>query len=201
MKTLVTINVGLTTKEATRLDIHRALDAVAACGVSVTVSAVVNGEWEGKPEPCLFIQGFVSDPHAPLFRARLALASQVLSQHCLALYCDGKGELIGCDPSWQFDESLFHFHPEGNTREIAAPPQSECQRIQAETAERLLSKTRETEGDKDGTPVCSDASPVDGWTRESFSTYLSGTLIPDLERDGFTATAEDFETALAFIRR
>lgn len=182
MKTLVTINIGLETTRNTRVDIHHALSAVTACGVSITASAVVNGEWDGKPEPCLFVQGFVADPFAVGFRAQLYLASRLLSQHVIALYHDGHGELIGDNPEgWTFDAGLFHFHPEP----IRAPL-SECQAIQKETAER----------------IAAHKAQIDGWeSPEQFCAYLEGVLIPDLETSGFTATAEDFETAVAFIRR
>lgn len=41
---------------------------------------------------------------------------------------------------------------------------------------------------------------VGDWTLDNFKTYLESTLIPDLKETGMEATAEDFETALAFIR-
>lgn len=112
MKSLIILNIGLETTRNTRVDIHHALSAVTACGVSITASAVVNGEWEGKHEPCLFVQGFVADTLAVGFRAQLYLASRLLSQHVIALYSDGRGELIGDNPEgWTFDAELFHFHP------------------------------------------------------------------------------------------
>ena len=143
MKALIILNIGLTTKENNRLDIHRALGAVAACGVSITSSAVVSGEWEGKPEPCLFVQGFVADPFAVGFRAQLYLASRILSQHVIAVYHNGRGELVGENPEgWTFDPALFHFHPEGKRPELQL---SECQRVQRETAERLAKRTSESD--------------------------------------------------------
>jgi hypothetical protein len=42
--------------------------------------------------------------------------------------------------------------------------------------------------------------PHDGWTKEKFINYLSGQLIPDLQDAGMEATAEDFETAVKFLR-
>lgn len=201
MKTLIILNIGLETTRNTRVDVHHALSAVAACGVSITTSAVVNGEWDGKPEPCLFVQGFVADPFAVGFRAQLYLASRLLSQHVIALYHDGRGELIGENPEgWEFNAALFHFHPEPVRK--PEEPLSECQAIQAEHAERIAAKRVELEGEKDGTPVCHDASPVDGWEApEQFCAYLEGVLIPDLKDSGYECTAEDFETAVAFIRR
>lgn len=122
MKTLITLNIGLTTTTQTRVDIHHALCAIAACGVSITASAVVNGEWNGKPEPCLFVQGFVADPHGVTFRAQLFLASRLLSQHCIAIYFDGRGELVGDNPEkWEFNPALFHFHPEGRAASQGIP--------------------------------------------------------------------------------
>lgn len=184
MKTLVILNIGLETTRNTRVDVHHAISAVIACGVSITSSAVVNGEWNGKPEPCLFVQGFVADPFAVGFRAQLYLASRLLSQHVIALYHDGHGELIGDNPEgWTFDAGLFHFHPEGKRPELQL---SECQAIQSETAER----------------IAAHKAQIDGWeSQEQFTAYLEGVLVPDLKESGYEATAEDFETALQFIRR
>ena len=216
MKTLIILNIGLTTKENNRLDVHRALGAVAACGVSITTSAVVNGEWEGKPESCLFVQGFVADPLAVGFRAQLYLAARLLSQHVIALYHDGKGELIGENPErWTFDESLFHFHPDcgAKQRESArraaiaethrdaveyfsrpeTPQLSECQSIQAETASRIVELDHL--GHDKSIPL-----NVNGYTAAQFIEYLEETLIPDLKASGLECTAEDFETAVEFIR-
>ena len=139
MKTLITLNIGLNTIANTRVDLHHAIGAIQACGVSLTASAVVNGEWEGKPEQTLFLQVFVVDPYAVGFRAQLYLASRLLSQHCFALYCDGKGDLIGDNPErWEFDAALFHFHAEGNPR----PQLSECQAIQAEHARKIAERSK-----------------------------------------------------------
>lgn len=191
MKTLITLNIGLTTTKKTRVDIHHAISAIVACGVSVTSSAVVNGEWEGKPEQTLFIQGFVQDPHGIGFRAQLYLASRLLSQHCLALWFDGKGELIGDNPDkWEFDASLFHFHPEGKRPEL---PLSECQAIQAEHAAKIAAM--DIHGEDRSLPLI-----VNDWTAEKFCSYLEETLIPDLKESGLDATAQDFETAVEFIR-
>lgn len=41
---------------------------------------------------------------------------------------------------------------------------------------------------------------IDGYSRAGFENYLETTLIPDLERDGFDATAQDFKTALKFMK-
>lgn len=190
MKSLIIINIGLETTRNTRVDIHHALSAVIACGVSITSSAVVNGQWEGKPEPCLFVQGFVADPLSVSFRAQLYLASRLLSQHVIALYSDGRGELIGENPEgWEFNAELFHFHPEKRVRlDVGALPcqYSECQAIQAETAER----------------IAAHKAQIDGWeSPEAFCAWLEETLIPDLKESGHDATAQDFETAVAFIRR
>lgn len=183
MKTLVIINIGLETTAQTRVDIHHALSAITACGVSITTSAVVNGQWEGKPEPCLFVQGFVADPFAVGFRAQIYLASRLLSQHVIALYHDGKGELIGDNPEgWEFNPELFHFHPSP----VREAPLSECQAIQKETAER----------------IAAHKTQIDGWeSPEAFCAWLEETLIPDLKEWGSDCTAQDFETAVAFIRR
>lgn len=43
---------------------------------------------------------------------------------------------------------------------------------------------------------------VNGWARaEDFCDYLETTLIPDLKASGHAATADDFETAVAFMRK
>jgi len=41
---------------------------------------------------------------------------------------------------------------------------------------------------------------VNGFTKDKFVGYLENTLIPDLKESGMDATAEDFETAVKFIR-
>lgn len=43
--------------------------------------------------------------------------------------------------------------------------------------------------------------PVSGFTLEGFTAYLERTLIPDLKESGSTATAEDFETAVNFLKQ
>ena len=169
MKTLVTINIGLKTTSNTRVDVHHALGAVAACGVSITTSAVVTGEWDGKPEPCLFVQGFVADPLGMAFRAQLYLASRLLSQHVIAVYFDGRGDLIGDNPEgWEFDAELFHFHPSPRIPLNADKvPLSECQAIQKETAERLalreiVSLVESDVENVDGQEILRIANPVFG---------------------------------------
>lgn len=39
-----------------------------------------------------------------------------------------------------------------------------------------------------------------GWTKDEFIEYLLNTLIPDLKESGREATAEDFETTVAFLQ-
>lgn len=41
---------------------------------------------------------------------------------------------------------------------------------------------------------------IKGWNRQDFINYLEKTLIPDLHESGSTFTAEDFETAVFFIK-
>ena len=41
---------------------------------------------------------------------------------------------------------------------------------------------------------------INGFTKERFEAYLAETLIPDLKEAGMEATAEDFETALGFLK-
>lgn len=43
-------------------------------------------------------------------------------------------------------------------------------------------------------------SEVYTWHREDFIEFLEETLIPDLKESGRYATAEDFETAVFFMR-
>jgi hypothetical protein len=43
-------------------------------------------------------------------------------------------------------------------------------------------------------------SEVYTWHREDFIEFLEETLIPDLKESGRHATAEDFETAVFFMR-
>lgn len=194
MKSLIIINIGLETTKQTRVDIHHALSAITACGVSITSSAVVDGQWEGEPEPCLFVQGFVADPLSVSFRAQLYLASRLLSQHVIAIYFDGRGELIGDNlKGWTFEENKFHFHPSP----VREAPLSECQAIQKETAERLARVFPDGEGDE----ILSASPIVNGWTLDQFTSYLEWVLIPDLKIAGLEATAQDFETAVEFIRR
>jgi hypothetical protein len=42
---------------------------------------------------------------------------------------------------------------------------------------------------------------VNGWDKADFIYYLENRLIPDLKESGRDATAEDFETAVAFMRQ
>lgn len=203
MKSLIILNIGLETTKQTRVDVHHALGAVIACGVSITTSAVVNGEWDGKPEPCLFIQGFVADPLSVSFRAQLYLASRLLSQHVIALYSDGRGELIGDNPEgWKFDSELFHFHPEKRVRlDVGALPcqYSECQAIQAETAERIAARVAEyTAEDAKRHEILAGHLRKD--EKHRFCEYIESTLIPDLKESGLEATASDFGTAVVMIR-
>ena len=49
--------------------------------------------------------------------------------------------------------------------------------------------------------VLHTTDPVTGWdSKEEFIEYLTYTLIPDLKDSGLDATAEDFETAVHFIK-
>lgn len=45
------------------------------------------------------------------------------------------------------------------------------------------------------------APKINGFTKDSFISYLTKTLIPDLKDSGRDATAEDFETAIAFMEQ
>jgi hypothetical protein len=110
MKTLITLNVGLETNIGTRLDVHIVIYTLAACGLSITTSGIVAGEWEGKEEQTLVVQGLVSDPAA--FETSLGFASILLGQDCIAFFCNGLGVLVGKNPQgYAFDTDLFHFHP------------------------------------------------------------------------------------------
>jgi len=39
------------------------------------------------------------------------------------------------------------------------------------------------------------------WTRKDFISFLQSTLIPDLRDSGLDATADDFDTAIFFMKR
>jgi hypothetical protein len=107
MKKHITINIGLETIQGDRLDIHHAIREIERAGVSITVSGVVAGEWEGKPEQTLVIGGWVAS--SPELWERLCAASRALNQAAIAVWRDGLGELIG-DTAAPFNSELFHFH-------------------------------------------------------------------------------------------
>jgi hypothetical protein len=109
MKTTIILNIGLTDKNNSPVELHNATHAVENAGVSILSSSVVAGEWKGKPEQTLVIGGLAlaSDE----LTRRIYAASVQLSQHCIAVWHNGLGELIGDNPEgWSFDAELFHFH-------------------------------------------------------------------------------------------
>lgn len=195
MKANITLNIGLETCTGNPVEIHHAIHEIERAGVTLLASGVVLGEWEGKQEQTLVLQGLAFD--SPELLPRLYLASRALSQHCIAIWHNGKGELIGDNPAkWDFDADLFHFHAREPRAEILAAiadcDLSECERIQAKH------KAKADKLDKLG---YSKEIPleVNGYTKESFLAFLRDTLIPDLKESGHECTAEDFETAIEFI--
>lgn len=195
MKTNIVINIGLIDTSGNPVELHRAIHEIERAGITLLASGVVTGEWEGKPEQTLVLCGLAFP--SPELKPRLYSATRALSQHCIAVWQDGKGELIGEDTSWKFDPELFHFHPresqdadfrlgesgrfydEKNGSVVS--PLSECEAVQAKHRAK--------------------AEEIDGWECSAqFTAYLEGTLIPDLKESGLEATAQDFETAVKFIR-
>jgi hypothetical protein len=122
MKTNIILNIGLETSAGNPVEIHNAIHEVERAGITILASGVVTGQWEGKEEQTLIICGLAYDSYE--LKPRLYSATRALSQHCIAIWKDGKGELIG-DTDWSFDASLFHFHP----REEKAP-ESDCEHVQ-----------------------------------------------------------------------
>ena len=185
MKTLLVLNIGLENTKGNRVQLHHAINEIQRAGLQVMTSCVVHGEWEGKAEETLVVSGLAYD--SPELRPRLYSASRALSQHAIACYANGKGELIGDNPNnYEFDLALFHFHPEGK------PVLSECERMQAK--HRAKCEELDKFGDSKSIPL-----QVNGYTKESFLAFLNDTLIPDLIESGMESTAEDFQTAVLFI--
>ena len=146
MKTNITINIGLSLPP---IQVHHAIAEIQRAGVTILASGIVSGEWEGKPEQTLVIQGLALE--SPELRPRLYCASRALNQDCIAIYSNGLGELIG-DTAQVFNPDFFHFHAR-------------------------------------------EEKEVNGFTLESFKSYLRDTIIPDSE-GGYK---EDLETALEFL--
>ena len=131
MKTNIVLNIGLESIQGNPVEIHQAIHEIERAGVTCLASGVVRGQWEGKEEQTLVISGLAYD--SPELKPRLYLASRALSQHCVAVWKDGKGELIGDNPNgWSFDPELFHFHP----REVK-PQESDCQAMQTKHLAKL----------------------------------------------------------------
>jgi hypothetical protein len=109
MKKHIVINIGLETIQGTPVEIHHAIDEIARAGIAILASGVVAGEWEGKTEQTLVVCGQVFD--SPLLHGRLFAVASALSQHCIAVWSNGWGELIGPETNFKFDSELFHFQP------------------------------------------------------------------------------------------
>jgi hypothetical protein len=121
MRTNITINIGLETKDGNPVELHRAIHEIERAGIAILASGVVAGEWEGKQEQTLVVSGLAYDSYE--LKPRLYVASRLLSQHCIAVWFNGKGELIGDNPQgFAFDPELFHFHP----RETKTPLDVAC---------------------------------------------------------------------------
>jgi hypothetical protein len=214
MKTLLVLNIGLENIKGNRVQIHRIIHEIERAGLLLLTSCVVRGQWEGKAEETLVVSGLAYD--SPELRPRLYCASRALSQHAIACYANGKGELIGDNPQgYEFDLEKFHFHPERKpvipfgepevpTAEqittlhaeilAAAYPAklSECQAMQAKHAAKCAEVDKF--GESKSIPL-----QINGYTKESFLAFLHGTLIPDLIASGRGATAVDFQIAALFI--
>ena len=109
--------------------------------------------------------------HAPAYWEReLTALAKRHGQDCIAYRVEA---FSGPSPYDEFDASLWK-------SPVTEAGPSDCQAMQA----RHAAKAGET---------------VNGWTRESFRRFLTETLIPDLLESGSEATAQDFETALAFM--
>jgi hypothetical protein len=109
MKTNVTLNIGLETAQGNPVELHQAIREIERAGVTILASGIVTGQWEGKAEQTLVIQGLAFD--SPELSPRLYVVSRALSQHCIAVHWNGKGELIGDNPEgYTFNNDLFHFH-------------------------------------------------------------------------------------------
>ena len=104
MKTNITLNIGLTYPP---IQIHSAIAEIQRAGITILASGIVAGEWEGKPEQTLVIQGLALE--SPELRPRLYCASRALNQECIAIWSNGLGELIG-NTNQKFDADYFHFH-------------------------------------------------------------------------------------------
>ena len=132
MKTNITINIGLESSTGKAVEIHHAIHEIERAGITCLASGIVTGEWEGKEEQTLVICGLAMESLE--LRPRLYSASRALSQHCIALWMNGAGELIGEETNFKFDPTLFHFHP----RESKAP-ESDCECIQRIHREKAAS--------------------------------------------------------------
>jgi hypothetical protein len=137
MKTNIVLNIGLESVQGNPVELHHAIHEIERAGITCLASGVVRGQWEGREEQTLVISGLAYD--SPELIPRLYCASRALSQHCIALWKDGKGELIGEETNFKFDPELFHFHPrEPKPVEYTAEDakrhtkleESECERIQ-----------------------------------------------------------------------
>lgn len=116
MKTNIVINIGLNTINGSPVELHHALNEIARAGVTILASGIVTGEWEGKPEQTLVVEGIAFE--SPELRPRLYAAATALSQHCIAVWKDGAGDLVGDNPNlWTFNPELFHFHCRENRGE------------------------------------------------------------------------------------
>ena len=104
MKTNITINIGLSLPP---IQVHSAIHEVERAGITILASGIVSGQWDGKEEQTLVIQGLALE--SPELRPRLYCAARALNQECIAIWSNGRGELIG-DTTQEFNPDYFHFH-------------------------------------------------------------------------------------------
>ena len=192
MKTNIILNIGLESSNGTPVELHHAIHEIERAGITCLASGVVRGQWEGREENTLVISGLAME--SPELRPRLYSASRALSQHCIALWMNGAGGLIGDNPAgYAFNADLFHFHP----RE-SAPELSPCQSIQA--AAQAMGDTLASGDAERLAMIAKHDSKARSIEAEGFIGWLESTLIPDLKESGSEATAEDFETLIAHYR-
>lgn len=214
MRTSITLNIGLSLPP---VEIHSAIAEIQRAGITILASGIVSGEWNGKPEQTLVVQGLALE--SPELRPRLYCASRALNQDCIAVFSNGLGELIG-DTAQVFNAEYFHFHAR-EERELTArisllgddeiTAEISVSSVGIKTLQRLSNAFKETKNFSgpytpsffvaiEGEDVDSrEEREVNGFTLESFKSYLRDTIIPDSRESGFDGYAEDLETALEFL--
>lgn len=118
MKTNITLNIGLTYPA---IELHDAIHEIERAGITILASGVVHGTWEGKEEQTLVLQGLAFESLE--LNARLYCATRALSQHSIAVWHNGAGNLVGENPQgYTFNPELFHFHAREEKLDCNAVP-------------------------------------------------------------------------------